>query len=358
MPFSGISRVFFVLATIALVLHIAHIGAGVLVPLVIAAFLSFLIVTFKNLICDIPLIGKKLPEWFGFLVAFIAIAAGFFLLILIIRSNVAALVADAPEYQRKLIALFDRIRLLAPPAIVDDSLWQEMRRGIRVGSLLSDVAEPLRRLAASVVTILLYTGFLLAERGSFAKKIAAATTSQERTKSINEMLDDISFRIRQYVSIKTLTSALTAILSYVVLLTIGVDYASFWAVLIFVLNFIPIVGSIVAVAFPVLLTIVQFGNLSTFLIALAALTGVQQLVGSIIEPRLLGASLNLSPLVILLSLAIWGAIWGMAGMLLCVPIMVAAMIVLAEFESTRAIAIFLSSNGEVGQAARARESRA
>ncbi|GAB4518298.1 MAG: AI-2E family transporter [Parvularculaceae bacterium] len=351
MEVSGISRLFFVLATLALILHIAHIGAGVLVPLVIAAFLSFLIVTFKNLICEIPVIGKKLPGWLGFLIAFLAIAIGFFLLVQIIRSNVAALIADAPEYQRKLIALLDRVQALAPPGVIDDSLWQELRRNIRIGGVLSEVAEPLRRLAASAFTIFLYTGFLLAERGSFAKKIAAATASPDRTKSVNEMIDDISFRIRQYLSIKTFTSALTAILSYVVLLMIGVDYASFWAVLIFVLNFIPIIGSIVAVAFPVLLTIVQFGSLSTFLIALAALTGVQQLVGSIIEPRLLGASLNLSPLVILLSLAIWGAIWGVAGMLLCVPIMVAAMIVLAQFDSTRAIAVFLSSNGEVGQAA-------
>ena len=348
----GVARVFFLLATATLVIFIAHIGAHILVPLVIAIFLTFLIVTFKNLIGEIPILGGRLPAWLAYGIAFLTIAAGFFLLIQIIRSNVAALIADAPSYQQKLMAVLETLRRFAPEGLIDEGLWAEFRQNIRLGGLFGTIAAPLRMLAANVVTIFLYTGFLLFERGSISKKIAAAAASQEGAAAINAMLDDIAARVRQYVSIKTFTSALTALLSYGILLLIGVDYASFWAILIFVLNFIPIVGSIVAVAFPVALTIVQFGDLKIFLIALVALTGVQQFVGSIVEPRLFGASLNLSPLVILLSLGAWGSLWGVAGMLLCIPIMVAMMIVLAQFKSTRPIAIFLSSTGQVGQIAR------
>ena len=106
-------------------------------------------------------------------------------------------------------------------------------------------------------------------------------------------------------------------------------------------------GSIVAVAFPVLLTAVEFADPGRFALVLVLLTAIQQAVGSFIEPRLMGASLNLSPLVILLSLTVWGQLWGIPGMLLCVPLMVIITITLSQFKSTRAIAILLSENGQI-----------
>jgi len=130
-----------------------------------------------------------------------------------------------------------------------------------------------------------------------------------------------------------------------------VDFAGFWALLIFVLNYIPIVGAVTAISLPVILLLVQpdGGGLQKALLALGLLVGAEQTMSSIIEPRLIGRSLNLSPLVILLSLAVWGSIWGFAGMLLAVPITVTVMISLTQFEPTRPIAIFLSDNGEIEQ---------
>ncbi|MEL7029105.1 MAG: AI-2E family transporter, partial [Pseudomonadota bacterium] len=181
----------------------------------------------------------------------------------------------------------------------------------------------------------------------FSKKIAAIAASTNQEDAVNAVLEHISALIRNYLSIKTLTSLMTGAASYVVMLLIGVDFASFWAVLIFVLNFIPVIGSIVAVAFPVLLTAIQFGSWGPFLTALIGLTAIQQTVGGFIEPRMMGASLNLSPLVILLSLTLWGQLWGIPGMLLCVPIMVVVTITLSQFASTRPIAILLSQGGNV-----------
>jgi predicted PurR-regulated permease PerM len=128
---------------------------------------------------------------------------------------------------------------------------------------------------------------------------------------------------------------------------VGVDFASFWAVLIFLLNFIPTIGSIIATAFPSLLALVQFETAGPFFITISILTAIQFSIGSLIEPKLMGNRLNLSPLVILLSLGLWGSIWGIPGMFLCVPITVIIMIICAYFPETRPIAVALSGNGEL-----------
>ena len=344
------ARLFYGLGVAGMLLVLAYYGASVLVPLVVAMFLTFLIVTLKDLMLSIPLVGRHLPAWVGFIVAFIVIFAALLLFIQIVRMNVDSLVRDAPLYQTRLLDLIDQLRAAAPGIGDIDTIWSDLRQNIRVAPLISDIAAPLRVLAANLVTVFLYTGFLLVERGAIVKKIAAITETPEKQAAVNALLDDIAYRVRQYLSVKTFTSALVAGLSYIILLILGIDYASFWATLIFTLNYIPIVGSIVAVTFPVILTLLQFGDIGRFLISLLTLTGAQMFVGNIIEPRMLGASLNLSPLVILLSLATWGLIWGIPGMLLCVPIMVTIMIVLAQFTSTRAVAVMLSANGQIGVA--------
>ena len=140
---------------------------------------------------------------------------------------------------------------------------------------------------------------------------------------------------------------MTGLISYLVLKVVGVDFASFWAVLIFLLNFIPTIGSIIATLFPSLLTLVQFPTLGPFIATISVLTAVQFCIGSLLEPRLMGNRLNLSPIVILLSLGLWGSVWGIPGMFLCVPITVIIMIICSYFPGTRPLAILLSGNGKV-----------
>ena len=142
-------------------------------------------------------------------------------------------------------------------------------------------------------------------------------------------------------------SFLTGILSFFVMTLIGIDFAPFWALLIFLFNFIPTIGSILGVLFPTLLALVQFEQGGVFVATLILLLVVQLFVGNFLEPRLVGKSLNLSPMVILFSLVFWGQVWGVIGMLLCVPLMVMLNLVLAQFPKTRPIALMLSSQGDV-----------
>jgi len=146
----------------------------------------------------------------------------------------------------------------------------------------------------------------------------------------------------------------TGLVGYVVLALVGVDFASFWGFTIFLLNYIPIIGSVVATLFPALLTLIQFDTFTPFLIVGIGLTSAQFIVGNVIEPKLMGSSLNLSPLVVLLSLALWGSLWGIPGMFLCIPIMVILLIVLSHFDATRPLAVMLSERGELTEARRSR----
>ena len=147
--------------------------------------------------------------------------------------------------------------------------------------------------------------------------------------------------------VKTAMSLVVAGVSWVIMALIGIDFSGFWAVLIFTLNFIPYIGSFIAIVFPAALTLVQFESVGLFLVTASALTAAQFAVGSLLEPRVMGRSLNLSPVVILLALALWGSVWGIVGAILCVPLTVIMMIVFSRFESTRPAAILLSLDGRL-----------
>jgi len=128
---------------------------------------------------------------------------------------------------------------------------------------------------------------------------------------------------------------------------IGVDFPFFWAFLIFALNYIPAIGSMIATIFPSILALLQFGSFSYFFLVLASVGAVQMLVGNVIEPRVMGNTLNLSTLVVIISLTFWGGVWGVIGMILSVPIMVIITIVLSQFPTSRSLAILLSEKGDI-----------
>jgi AI-2 transport protein TqsA len=140
---------------------------------------------------------------------------------------------------------------------------------------------------------------------------------------------------------------LTGVACYAVLRFEGIDFAESWALLIFVLNYIPNIGSIVGVAFPCLLALVQFETLTPFFVLITTLTLIQVAIGSVLEPMLMGQGLNMSPFAIILSLAFWGMIWGIAGMFLSVPILVIIIVVCAHVPKWRWVAVLLSKDGNV-----------
>jgi predicted PurR-regulated permease PerM len=259
--------------------------------------------------------------------------------------NVARVSLAAPGYEANLRGLlttmYDLVGLKTAPS------FAQIVEQVSVSSVVTSVAGTLGGVAGSAGIVIVYVVFLLIEQSSFERKLHALMHDPARAERLRRLLTRISRQIEGYLWVKTLTSLLTGVVSFSIMWMVGVDFAEFWALIIFLLNFIPIIGALLGVVFPSLLTLVQFETLGPFLVTSIALSATQFVVGNLIEPRLMGRRLNLSPLVIILSLAFWGMIWGVVGMILCIPIMVILMIICGHFGPTRPIAIMLSSDGEI-----------
>ncbi|MDR0331216.1 MAG: AI-2E family transporter, partial [Chitinispirillales bacterium] len=198
--------------------------------------------------------------------------------------------------------------------------------------------------------VFVYILFLFLEQRGFSNKFLALTPKSRNREEIRAIIARIDSDVRTYIGVKTLASIATAAGSYIVFASVGLNFASFWTFLIFTLNYIPFVGSIVATVLPALFALMQYESLAPFCIILIGVTAVQQSISSFFEPRFMGDKLNMSPLVILLSLAMWNLIWGIPGMLMCVPLTAIAMIIFSYFPQTRPIAVALSRTGKIQKA--------
>ena len=175
-------------------------------------------------------------------------------------------------------------------------------------------------------------------------------SDDEKRRKFTNILSKIEKDVKWYFFIKTFISLLTALFCYVIMLSFWLKYAAFWALVTFVLNFIPNIWSIIAVVFPSIFSFVQADfTMYTSLIMISLLTIVQLIVWNVVEPKMMWNRLNLSPLVIIIALSFWWYIWGIIGMLLSVPLVVIMNIILSKFEKTRPIAILLSEKGDLDE---------
>ena len=264
----------------------------------------------------------------------------------IITSSIANLSTSYSKYEPNIDSIIKKLDTYFHIDIIKSV--KSVIGDFKYGSVLGNIANGISSLLGDTFMIIIYALFIFLEESSFKKKLVKIF--EGKTNNYNNMqsiLGKIEFSISNYLRLKTYVSLLTGILSYIVLLLVGVDSAPFWAFLIFLLNYIPTIGSLIATVFPAIFSLIQFGEFTPFLIVLTAVGSVQVIVGNLIEPKLFGKSLNLSPLVTILSLAIWGKIWGVTGMILSVPITVIMIIIFSQFEKTKSVAIFLSENGDI-----------
>jgi AI-2 transport protein TqsA len=325
----------------ALMVYVLVTGSDLLIPLAIAIMVWYLINalarTFKKY--------TRAPGWLSLTLSIATLIVAVGLIVEMISGNIAAVREAAPAYQANIEKLIEK-------AVKVGGFEQMPTIGhvvdqFDVKAVIGGVAGAAANVAGNAGLILIYVIFLLAEQRTFGRKIRALFPDPGRENEIQKILADIQQRTQTYVSVKTSLSLLTAVVSYIVLAAVGVDLAIFWAFVIFLLAYIPTIGSLLGVVFPALLAIIQFGTFGPFLVVTIGLGVAQFLIGNVLEPRMMGKSLNLSSLVVIISLAVWGSIWGVTGMFLCVPITVIMMIVLAEFRQTRPIAILLSADGKV-----------
>lgn len=334
----------FVVVTTA-VITVLVIGKGILIPFVFALLFWFLTREIRKAIYKIPFAKRFIPKWLSNVLVFTIIILAFSFISQIITNSITNVTDSYSKYEPNVEMIINKFSSSLPPEMIKS--LKSFIGDFNYGSILGSVANSISGLLGDTFMIVIYAIFLLLEESSFVAKLQKIFVDKDRYENIKSLSIKIEDSISNYLRLKTFVSLLTGFLSYIVLIIVGVDSAPFWAFLIFLLNYIPTVGSLIGTLFPAIFSLLQFGELTPFLIVLIAVGAIQVVVGNVIEPRIFGKSLNLSPLVTIIGLALWGKIWGITGMILSVPITVIMIIIFSQFEKTRAIAIMLSENGDI-----------
>ncbi|MDH3391847.1 MAG: AI-2E family transporter [Desulfobulbaceae bacterium] len=324
---------------------------------VILQTLSFLFIPlcFAILACyamGIPIDYLKRLRVPGFLRIFIIIVivmAAIFMLGKLVTVNVGAFQEQLPayvtkfwEYAGQILAYFD-ISTDQGKEMLDSFFSNfKQKRLASLGGLVQSLSGSFFSFLGNLMWVLLFMVFILAEREAFTRRLVRIL-GDDRAAPVIETMARINQSVQQYLGLKTLISLLTGAMVTVVLWLFGVDFALLWGTLVFIMNFIPTIGSIVATVPPIAITLFQYGSISKTLLVAILLIGIQVVVGNIIEPKVMGRGLNLSPLVVLLSLMFWGWIWGIPGMLLSVPLTAVIRIAMEQLDSTRTVAALISS---------------
>lgn len=318
------------------------IGKSLILPIFAAVIATYVLTSAADAMGRLPVLGR-LP----LLARRILLVVGFTLCLVgfggVVAVTVEQLMVEAPTYTANLQAfatgLADAVGLEKLPT------WEEIRTTVApqvdLKGLVLGLLGSVTSIGSGVFLIAFYVIFLIAEQGSLPAKLAVAFPDGERARRMQRLFGDINRQIAEYLAVKTLINLILGAVSYVLMLLVGLDFALFWAVLIGLFNYIPYVGT-VAIAFPILLSIAQFGSLTTTLVLTALMVVAQFLSDNVLEPKLFSRQLNLSPFVIIVALSFWSALWGLPGAILAIPITSMLVIVCAAFPATRFLAVLLA----------------
>ena len=323
-----------------IIFYLLYIWASLLIPFIIALLFSFAIIWLSNFFKSF-----RIPAIISFTLSLATYSFIFWWLGKLIGSNIEDLIRLLPEYQTKvsiiITQVFELLHITEPTSI------SEILNKVDIQYVFTLVIGWFTSIFSSTWIILFYVLFILLEYRYFKVKLYLMIENNVNKKQIVEIIEKIKTDIKTYFVIKSIVSLITSTFSFIIMTSFWLDFAIFWALLVFILNFIPSIGSIIAVSFPALFSLVQFDSYYTFALMSSWLVAIQVLMWNIIEPKFMWNKLNLSPLVIIMSLWCWGTLWGIVGMLLSVPIMVIINIILAKIPATRSIAILLSEKWEL-----------
>lgn len=325
--------------------YVLVVGRELIIPFVFAVFLWYLINALYVLFTKLKVRGWSPPKALAMTLAILTILVVLGFVANLIRDNVQAVITAAPRYQANLERVVEQFAALA--GTEGASNIEEFFAQVDFGAWLVRIANSLAGFLGSASLVFAYLFFLFIEQQYFRPKLDNLFADTKNRESTRKLLARIEADIRTYIGVKTLVSILTALVSYAIMKSVGLDFAEFWAFLIFLFNYIPNIGSLVATVLPSVLALVQFETWIPFAVIAGGVTAVQLTVGNFIEPRLMGQRLNLSPLIIILSLVLWGSLWGIPGLFLCVPLTAVTLIILSNFPSTRPLAVLLSQTGQV-----------
>lgn len=325
-----------------LVVLALYAGARFLIPLTMALLVNVLIIALSDRVVALT----RMPVWLANIAGVTVVLAGLFTIMYVLGSQATQFARSINTYENQFDNAVNRITGL---------VGNDVTTFIRDNLVSIDMSYVARLLLGSATSLLnqfflisLYVAFLMAERLAFRKKIQLAAGNPQLGAELASVLDAISSSLQRYVGVKTLISLITASISYTVFRVLGLEYAETWAVLTFALNFIPSIGSIIAVLFPAMIALVQFESIGPFLVIVLGCGTIQFLIGNFLDPAMLGRSLNMSTFLVILALTFWTTVWGLIGAFLSVPLTVCILIIFSHIPALRPAAILMSLDGRLG----------
>lgn len=341
-------RILLTIIAVPMVVMIFRTLKSIFIPLMLATFLSFVFAPLNSWLRK-----KKVHISLVMIIMLIIISLLMAISLMTLTAAASSLINGFPRYQNRLaletqdwIQRFEgwSIKLASATSPFPHMDFSRMLTpsSFSLSKTISNVMSTTMGISWNFILIIIFLMFIVAQDGRLSERLATVLKEEHRIKSTQTM-KNIQVQIQRYLLTKTVISLLTALVGMIFMALYGVDFILVCGILLFVLNFIPNIGSIIASGIPIIICLLQSGlDIRTITFALC-ITGTQMLFGNIIEPQIQGDRLNLSPIMVLVSLIFWGWVWGIVGMLLAVPITSAINIMLKQIDEKNLISAIISA---------------
>ena len=318
--------------------------APILTPLALAMFLAVMVDGFARVLnTRLTALPKRAALPLALVLSILLFGGTAFFVAINATSFVSQLLLYAPKLDAIVAQFAAMARVKDPPTVI------QLIKGLDPTKYLGLAARAVQDFASTSLFVLVYLGLILASRHGWDRKaVGLFHHREERQEAVITFLR-IRDGVERYLFVQTITGLMVAGLSWAAMAAVGLHDSLLWALLIFLAVYIPVAGGVFAGCAPPLFALVQFDGYGRAIVLFAALQAIGVIIGNVIYPRMQGRSLNIDPVVVLVSLAFWSAIWGVTGAFLSTPLTVMAMVILAQFDGSRWIAVILSADGDPQQ---------
>lgn len=329
----------------SIVVIILYLGRSLIIPLIFGIILWLLMRKIRSLFYKIGLGDKWFPKWLKTLLSSAVLFSLVWAIGFIFERNIQELIKYYDVYNANFTTILKEFDSLSSYKVED--ITKSFNSNELINKYMSSVIASLQTIISNVIIVLIYMLFIILEESSFKNKVKAMFPDPDAYAERILVIRRIEKAITNYLGIKSLIALISSTIAYSIFTLMGLNAPFFWALLVFMFSFIPFFGVLISSFLPAIFAIIQFGGYSESLIILFSVGSIQFIAGNIIEPKIMGNTMNVSPIVVILALGFWGFIWGLPGMFLSVPITVIMVIIFSKFKSTRGLAIILSEKGEI-----------
>ena len=320
-------------------IFILFYGKFFLLPLFLALFFYIILNSIsKDLINFTKKYSLIINEVFSFFFIFLLSLIFAYFLFQLLKINIVSIIENSDQYQKNLNFFLE---LISNNKILEAFLSENLLQEINFIGFFSNLLNLIKSFTGNFTLVLVYLIFIIIEEKFFIIKLNLVLKNENKKKLFSKINNDIY----NYFRIKTFTSLLTALFTFLILFFLDNELSVTFAIFAFFLNFIPYIGSLLAVFLPSLFATIQFMEFFTSILTLILLLISQIFIGNFLETKLMGKTLNISPIALIIFLSLMGKIWGLVGMFLSVPLLVILIIILNNFKDTKKIAIFLTEKG-------------